>query len=77
MANTHISKYFIQTVEQRVDKIVNDERPNSDYTTLHLSMQDAVKAALDAFGFSDNEAKTKMHYFIQNLAETIIINRNP
>lgn len=62
------SKEYIDRVDNTIHSILNETREFSDWTQISLSVQQAVQAAANIWGISDDEAKHKMAGFIHELA---------
>lgn len=67
-------KGYIQKIEARVREILNDTQEYDDWTQFSLTIQNAVQAAANAFGFSTDEEKHKMAGFIHELSYQVLIN---
>lgn len=67
-------KGYIQKIEVRVHEILNDRTEYDDWTQFSLTIQNAVQAAANAFGFSTDEEKHKMAGFLHELSYQVTRN---
>ncbi len=65
---------YIQRIEKHVRRILDDKAEFDDYTMFSLTIQNAVQAAANTFGFSTDEEKHRMAGFIHELAVSAIQN---
>lgn len=76
MKKKKFSKKYIEDIEKRISKILNDESECSDWTQICFSMKDAVLSAATIWGNNTDNEKHLLVGFIQEMVVQEIDNIN-
>lgn len=71
---SNFNKKYIEHCERRIQDILNDEREYSDWTQICFSMKDAIHAAVEVWGISNEDEIHKMGCFIREMVFKEILN---
>lgn len=71
---SNFNKEYIEHCERRIQDILNDEREYSDWTQICFSMKDAIHAAVEVWGISNEDEIHKMGCFIREMVFKEILN---
>lgn len=68
------NKEYIEHCERMIQDVLNDERECSDWTQICFSMKDAIHAAVEVWGISNDDEIHKMGCFIREMVFKEILN---
>lgn len=68
------NKEYIANITEHINNVLNDKRERSDWTQISISVQDAVMAAANMFGYSTDEQKHNLYWFIRELCMAEVYN---
>lgn len=71
---SNFNKEYIEHCERKIQDILNDEREYSDWTQICFSMKDAIHAAVEVWGISNEDEIHKMGCFIREMVFKEILN---
>lgn len=71
---SNFNKEYIEHCERKIQDILNDEREYSDWTQICFSMKDAIHAAIEVWGISNEDEIHKMGCFIREMVFKEILN---